>query len=106
MRSENRLGDRMVAAVRDYILNDAFFGLIGVTGAARRRRPLDFIGINYYTRNIVRRRGLGLGALVGHVCTSRSPRPRCAQHDGLGSLPAGNGIHARALRAYTDYRSS
>jgi beta-glucosidase len=62
-------GDRAVAWIRDYILNEAFFRLIGATRPGGRR-PLDFLGINYYTRNIVRRSGAGLGALVGHLCTA------------------------------------
>jgi beta-glucosidase len=65
-----RKGDRMVAAARDFILNDAFFRLIGSRphDSTPSNRALDFIGINYYTRNIVRRSGLGIGALVGRLC--------------------------------------
>jgi beta-glucosidase len=64
-----RRSDRRVARVRDYILNQAFFRLIGARlPPARAPRALDFIGVNYYTRNIVRSSGIGLGALVGRVC--------------------------------------
>jgi beta-glucosidase len=65
-----RSSDRMVAAVRDFILNQAFFRMIGsrAHGARPINAALDFIGINYYTRNIVRRSGVGLGALVGRLC--------------------------------------
>jgi beta-glucosidase len=62
-----RTRDRLAARLRNLILNRVFFDLIGV----RPRRPpgdLDFIGINYYTRNIVRSRGWGLGALAGRQC--------------------------------------
>jgi beta-glucosidase len=63
--------DRTVAWVRDYVLNRAFFRLIGAhPQPAPAARSLDFIGINYYTRNIVRSSGLGLGAVVGRMCTS------------------------------------
>jgi beta-glucosidase len=60
-----------VARLRDYILNRAFFALIGThpSRSAAARRSLDFIGINYYTRNIVRSAGLGLGAVIGRRCT-------------------------------------
>lgn len=70
-----RVRDRLVAAVRDAVLNRAFFYLVG----ARRGRPsttvnLDFIGINYYTRNIVRSSGWGLGAVVGRACQQEHHR--------------------------------
>jgi beta-glucosidase len=64
-----RKRDRIAAALRDAILNRAFFYLIGahrrVTG---RARCLDFIGINYYTRSVIRSVGWGLGAVRGQVC--------------------------------------
>jgi beta-glucosidase len=64
-----RMRDRTAAWVRDYILHRAFFRLIGARSRpASTPRVLDFIGINYYTRNIVRSSGLGLGALVGRLC--------------------------------------
>jgi beta-glucosidase len=62
-----RTRDRLAARLRDLILNRTFFDLVG----ARPGQPpgrLDFIGINYYTRNIVRSRGWGLGALAGRAC--------------------------------------
>ncbi len=58
-----RLRDRLAAAVRDAALNRAFFWLIGPS--------LDFIGLNYYTRNFVRSDGWGLGLLVGRLCDAR-----------------------------------
>lgn len=64
-----RARDWLAATVRDLILNRAFFYLIGA------RRPwiprtanLDVIGVNYYTRNVVRSSGWGLAALVGRAC--------------------------------------
>jgi beta-glucosidase len=62
--------DRIAAATRDYILNRLFFRLVGAHPGSATRPPLDFVGINYYTRNIVRHTGSGLGALVGRVCTA------------------------------------
>jgi beta-glucosidase len=64
----DRLRDRLAAATRDAMLNREFFRLIGAHAGAGRARNLDFVGINYYTRNVVRSAGLGLGALVGHAC--------------------------------------
>jgi beta-glucosidase len=65
-----RQRDRMAAAWRDWILNRTFFRCIG-TG-----RTLDFIGINYYTRTIVRSVGWGIGALVGRACRLPHHRDR------------------------------
>jgi beta-glucosidase len=65
-----RKRDRIASAVRDIFLNSFFFYLIG----ARRRKGkksagrLDFIGINYYTRMIIRSVGWGPGAWFGRVC--------------------------------------
>ena len=54
--------DRLAARIRDFLLNRAFFRLIG------GRRTLDFAGINYYNRTIVRAAGRGLGLLAGREC--------------------------------------
>jgi beta-glucosidase/6-phospho-beta-glucosidase/beta-galactosidase len=68
-----RQRDRRASAVRDLILNDAFFYLIGARPQSGRHtgRNLDFIGINYYTRAIIRSTGWGVGALLGRVCRSQ-----------------------------------
>jgi beta-glucosidase/6-phospho-beta-glucosidase/beta-galactosidase len=60
----------MAAAVRDMMFNRGFFALIGARTSPLRptTRNLDFIGINYYTRNVVRSSGFGIGAFVGRVC--------------------------------------
>lgn len=60
-----RSADRLAAYLRDYALNRAFVRLLG-------RRPqavLDFIGLNYYARQVVRWRPvLGTAALFGFEC--------------------------------------
>jgi beta-glucosidase len=63
--------DRYVARLRDWILNRWFFELIGVDldGPATRPACLDWIGLNYYTRTIVRHRLGGRAWLVGAECT-------------------------------------
>ncbi len=92
--------DRTVASVRDFILNEAFFRLIGArAGAAPRRAPLDFIGINYYTRNIVRA-GSGLGALVGRQCGSDHHRLGPVSTMGWEVYPAGM---AATLERFSGY---
>ena len=53
-----RLADRFAARMRDFALNDLCFHLVG-------RRALDFIGINYYVRQVVRWRPRGAKALFG-----------------------------------------
>jgi beta-glucosidase len=67
-----RRRDRLAAAWRDLLFNHTFFYLIG--GLSRRAAPtdrsLDFVGLNYYTRSIVRSTGWGLGACFGRVCRS------------------------------------
>jgi beta-glucosidase len=62
--------DRMAAWLRDFALNQVFFHLIGAFPKSGRlaRRSFDFVGLNYYTRTIVRRSFRGLGALVGEEC--------------------------------------
>jgi beta-glucosidase len=64
-----RTRDRLAATVRNTILNRAFFYLIGArSSGGRSRQTLDFIGLNYYTRNIVRSAGWGMGAVLGRAC--------------------------------------
>ena len=69
--------DRMVARLRHLILNRAFFHLIGARPYNVRQTAgnLDFIGVNYYTRTIVRSSGWGIGALIGKTC--QIPRHHC-----------------------------
>src|SRR5262249_41942171 len=52
--------DRAVATVRDYILNHALFRRLG--------RTLDFIGLNYYARQVARWRPTPRGTIVGVEC--------------------------------------
>ena len=61
-----RRRDRFAAALRGLLWHRAFFWLI--QQGRRSARSLDFIGLNYYTRTIVRSTGWGLGALVGRAC--------------------------------------
>jgi len=61
-----RRRDRFAAAVRDAILNRGFFRLIGASPG--RPTHLDVIGLNYYTRTIVRGSGFGAGTLFGRAC--------------------------------------
>ena len=61
--------DRIATRLRDFILNRSFFYLIGMLPLnLRRRRTLDFIGLNYYMRTVVRSTGVRLKALLGEAC--------------------------------------
>jgi beta-glucosidase len=57
--------DRLAAWLRDLALNRAVFGLLG----SRPRDVLDFIGLNFYARQVVRWRATSAGAcLFGSEC--------------------------------------
>ena len=62
--------DGVAARLRNLIWNRAFFYLIGVRHRPPRQttRSLDFVGLNYYKRTIVRSSGWGMKALVGRAC--------------------------------------
>ncbi|ETX08597.1 glycoside hydrolase family 1 protein [Candidatus Entotheonella palauensis] len=62
--------DRMTATLRDCMLNRAFFGLMGNRVHGRRTPAvhLDFLGINYYMRTLIRSAGWGLGRILGRAC--------------------------------------
>jgi beta-glucosidase len=97
-----RMRDRLAAGIRDAVLNHAFFHLIGTRAwPLRRSANLDFLGLNYYTRNVVRSSGWGLGALVGRAC--RAPHhgdEGAVSTTGWEVYPAG--LHA-TLTAFSRY---
>jgi beta-glucosidase len=92
------LADRMAAGLREQILNRLVFRLFG----RPPRKVLDFIGINYYARQIVRwRPELGAALLFGSECTAehhRSPRVFTS----LGWEVYAPGL-ARVLRGFERY---
>ncbi len=69
--NEHRALDRFSAWVRDWILNRHFFELIGVRldRRASDSSSLDWVGLNYYTRQTVRHRWSGRAMLVGEECS-------------------------------------
>lgn len=80
--------DRRAATVRDFLLNRSFLILIRALGLGRGL-PLDFLGINYYARTIVRG-GSGAAALWGEECLSDHHPERMALSDtGWEIHPAG-----------------
>ena len=61
------VADRLVARARDFALNAAVFRLLG----ANPRKVLDFIGINYYARQVIRARSdTGRLSPFGTECTA------------------------------------
>lgn len=61
-----RRRDRFATALRDCLWNRMFLQLLRLGG--RGKYPLDFVGINYYTRTLIRSTGWGLGAVFGRAC--------------------------------------
>lgn len=92
--------DRLAAGIRNALLNHAFFHLIGArTSPGRRRQNLDFVGLNYYTRNVVRSSGWGVGALVGRAC-------RAPHHGDDGAISTtGWEVYPAGLRATLEHFS-
>lgn len=84
-----RLADRLAARLRDFTLNGLLFRLLG-------RSPglvLDFIGINYYARQVVRASGrLGPAMLFGTECKEDHHGPV------REFTPLGWEVYARGLR--------
>ncbi len=71
------LRDRLSTGTRDFLMNFLFLdalhtGLLRAPGLFWERLPkkrtLDFIGINYYTRDFVRNSGFDLPGLLGSAC--------------------------------------
>jgi beta-glucosidase len=60
--------DRIAAWVRDLLLNRVFFAMISARPHWRPSLPLDFIGLNYYTRSLIRSSSWGARGLLGHAC--------------------------------------
>lgn len=60
-------GDRMAARMRDEVLNRSVFRLLG----RPPQEVLDFIGVNYYARQVVRwKPALGAALLFGSECSA------------------------------------
>jgi beta-glucosidase len=73
----SRWKDRISVRYREYIFNQIFIdalhkGTLRVPGLFWERLPsgrtLDFIGINYYTRDFVHNTGINIPGLVGNTC--------------------------------------
>ena len=103
--------DRLSVRARGYLFNHLFLdalhrGVLRVPGLLwerlPRKRTLDFIGLNYYTRDFVRNTGLSLPGLVGNICTLEHHQHIGKRND-LGWEIYPEGL-AHFLRAYARYR--
>jgi beta-glucosidase len=85
--------DRAVARLRDLILNDLFFWLVKRSAKVRSYSEIfDFIGLNYYTRTLVRYATAGLRIVFGTECKE-------SHHQDLGSEnELGWLVHAPGLK--------
>lgn len=92
---EDRSLDRCSVWLRDWILNRSFFRLIGVNLAEPAARPpaLDWVGLNYYTRTIVRHGWTRRAVLVGTECFEPHHQGPDARN-GLGWRVCADGLRA------------
>ena len=103
--------DRWSVAVRGHLFNHLFLEAVH-TGALRVpglfwenlpiRRTLDFIGVNYYTRDFVRNSGYNLPGLVGEFARGDHRQQRGKLND-LGWEVYPEGL-AQFLREYSRYK--
>jgi beta-glucosidase len=85
--------DRIAAWIRDLILNRAFFAMIGARPRWRSKPTLDYIGVNYYTRTVIRSSGWSPRGLLGRTCHL----PHHADQGPLSSI--GWEVYPKGLRA-------
>jgi len=105
-----RFRDRMSVRFREYIFNglllDALHsGVLRVPGLFWERLPfgrtLDFIGINYYTRDFVHNTGVDIPGLLGNSCP-KDHHEHIGKRNSLGweVYPEGLAYFLRQLRRY------
>ena len=83
--TDNSLRDRVAARFRHWMFNHLFVQAL-VRGKAYciglfnihlpRANTLDFIGLNYYTRDFVHHRGFGFPEILGQACTATVAQDR------------------------------
>jgi beta-glucosidase len=102
--------DRLSTMFRDFLFNNLFIealhtGRIALPGLFFERLPfgrtLDFIGMNYYTRDFVRNTGFNLPGFVGLSATLENER-RIGKRNDLGweVFPEGLGHFLRSFQRY------
>jgi beta-glucosidase len=102
--------DRVSVRARSYFFNQLFVdarhkGTLYVPGLFWERLPqgrtLDFIGLNYYTRDFVRNAGLGFPGILGHFCKLQDHQV-IGKRNALGWEVFPEGL-ARFLRIFSRY---
>jgi len=104
------LRDRLSTRARDFLMNFLFIdalhtGVLRVPGLFWERLPmrrtLDFVGLNYYTRDFVRNGGFDLPGLLGNAC-KLDHHLQVGKRSSLGweVYPEGLGYFLRAYRRY------
>jgi len=112
-RNTRSNSDRFSAWLRGFINNEWFVRLAHrprrtflacCFGFFRKRRSLDFFGVNYYFREIVRRASVtkGLYALIGDVCFENRNRG-VTEHNQLNWEIFPEGLHRMILHAHRRY---
>ncbi len=103
--------DRLSVAARTYLFNHLFLdalhtGALRVPGLFWERLPsgrtLDYVGLNYYTRDFVRNTGFSVPGLIGNICTLEHHQSVGKRND-LGWEIYPEGL-AHFLKAYSRYR--
>ncbi len=103
--------DRLSVRAREYLFNHLFLdalhkGALRVPGLFWERLPgartLDFVGLNYYTRDFVMNTGLSLPGLVGNICTL-DHHGHIGKRNDLGWEVYPEGL-AHFLKAYARYQ--
>lgn len=97
--------DRMSVRVREYIFNDVFLdaihrGSLLIPGIMWERLPaahtLDFVGLNYYTRDFVKNTGFDVPGLIGNMCSLETYQHVAKRNDlGWEIYPEGFGHFLR-----------
>jgi len=107
-----RWSDRWSVKVRGHLFNHLFIealhtGALRVPGLFWERLPiartLDFIGVNYYTRDFVRNSGYNLAGLVGDAEAAGDHRQQRGKLNDLGWEVYPEGL-AQFLREYSRYK--
>jgi len=103
--------ERLSVWVRTYLFNHLFLdalhtGVLRVPGLFWERLPqkrtIDFIGLNYYTRDFVQNTGFSLPGLLGNICTLEHHQNIGKRND-LGWEVYPEGL-AHFLRVYSRYK--
>jgi beta-glucosidase len=103
--------DRLSVRCREYLFNNLFLdalhtGALRVPGLFWERLPsgrtLDFVGLNYYTRDFVKNTGLSIPGLIGNICTLEHHQSVGKRND-LGWEIYPEGL-AHFLKAYSRYK--